>query len=137
MRVNDNFFIALLFISLFIEASFISFPFVFLFSLLFYIVRPETRTVITVIFFGILIDIMNVAIIGLTPLSLLIVFLFIEAYRKAFDFKDWRILLSILILSSFFYANFFSYTNNILLFLSIFLFAYLAIKFSIQRKSIL
>ncbi|OGH17240.1 MAG: hypothetical protein A3C30_01385 [Candidatus Levybacteria bacterium RIFCSPHIGHO2_02_FULL_40_18] len=117
---RQNLFLLFLFISLFLESTVISFPFIFLISLIYYIFYPSTRTLITAVLAGLFIDILSVSIIGQTSLAILISYLLIEFYKKAFDTRDWRILLILLFTATYIYSNIFPYENNLLIYLSLF-----------------
>lgn len=125
---RENLFIFFLFVSLFLELTLVSFPFVFLISLPFYILYPDVRTITVTVVFGVLADIINVSVIGQTPLAILITYLFIELYKKAFDTRDWRILISILLAAAYIYSRIFSYYSNPILFISLFIFAWAIVR---------
>ena len=133
---RENIFIPFLLISLFFELTIIPFPFVFLFSLILYALYPTERTVILTMLIAVLADILNVAVIGGTSLALLIGYLFLDYYKKAFDTRDWRILLLILLLSTFIYSNIFSYETNLLIYLFLFTGAWIVIHYFIRDKKL-
>ena len=133
---RENIFIAFLLISLFFELTIIPFPFVFLFSLILYALYPTGRTVILTTFIAIFADILNVAVIGGTSLALLIGYLFLDYYKKAFDTRDWRILLLILLLSTFIYSNIFSYETNLLIYLFLFALPWVVVHYFVRDKKL-
>ncbi len=133
---RENLFIAFLLLSLFLESTLIFFPFVFLTSLLFYIIYPDVRTVILTAFFGILTDIANVSIIGQTTLAILIAYLFIELYKRAFDTRDWRIILLMLFIATYFYASVFIYENSLLIYLLFFVCVGVVINYFVHKKTL-
>ena len=131
---RENLLILFFFISLLFESTLISIPFVFLLSLIYYIIYSGARTIIVTVIFGVLADIISVSVIGQTPLALLMTYLSIELYKKAFDTRDWRIFLFILFAATYVYSKIFSYSTDPILFLSIFVFAWIIINFFIKRK---
>ncbi|MEK7120553.1 MAG: hypothetical protein AAB840_00490, partial [Patescibacteria group bacterium] len=65
-------------------------------------------------------DILSVSPIGQTPLVTLLVYFIVDLYKKAFELRDWRALLIILIIATYIYARIFSYEANLFLFMAIF-----------------
>ena len=124
-----NILIALLVLSLFIETTIFSFPFIFAFSILLYILFPDARTVFSVFAASLLIDVLKAAPPGVSALAIFITLLAIDLYRRVFEIKDYKIMLLIICAFSFAYAKFASYTDNLIVYLVIFggfglLFAY-------------
>ena len=132
--IRENLLLAILFISLFFELTLVPFPIVFLVSLVLYILYPKVRTVIFASIAGLLLDILNVSLPGFTPLAILISFLIIDLYKKAFDIRDWRVLFIILFISTYIYAKIFSYSSNLLLFILVFGTTGIIINYTTKRK---
>ncbi|MBI4091888.1 MAG: hypothetical protein HY427_01640 [Candidatus Levybacteria bacterium] len=132
--ISKNWLLAILITFLFFELTLIPFPVVFLISLVFYILYPEVRTVIFTTTAGLLLDILSVSIIGQTSLVILVSFLIIDIYKKAFEIRDWRASFVILFISTYIYAKIFSYETSPLLFIVVFGVAAILINYFMRGR---
>lgn len=134
MRSRENIFLLALFLSLFFELTIAPFPFIFLISFVFYVVYPAVRTIVFTILAGLLLDILTVSPIGQTPLAILISYLLLDLYKRAFEMKDWRIFLFILLAGTYAYARMLSYSSNLLLFIIVFGVAAILINYFLRGR---
>jgi cell shape-determining protein MreD len=132
--ISENLLTVLIFAALFLEISLIPFPAVFLASLIAYILYPSIRTIIITCAGGLLLDILNVSVLGVTPLAMLISYLLIELYKKFFELRSFKVLLAILFVSTYLFAWIFSYPHNLLVFIVIFTAAGLSINYFLHGR---
>lgn len=111
----------LIFISLFLETSLISFPLVLTLSLLCYMLYPQVSTVVFVFFAGLILDSLNLAPIGTTSFAILISFSVVEAIKSTFTLSDYRLIILVLFAGSYVYALLFQYNANILIYVALYL----------------
>ena len=119
---------------IFLEFTFISFPFVLLILLLSYILYPSVRFIILACIIGIIVDSISLSTIGKTPLFLVASFLLIDVYKKAFEIKDSRVLAGILFVLTFVYSRLFSYSDSLFMFVLIFGIAAFAIRYVAKNQ---
>src|SRR3989344_4423818 len=81
---------------------------------------PDLKTLILVFVTGILLDILKVNTVGLTPIIIISSFIVLVFIKRVFEVRDFRINLLILFFSSFVFANFASYSDNLLIYFLIF-----------------
>lgn len=115
-----NILAVLLILSIFIETTVFSFPFVFVLSLLLFIFFPEMRILFLIFFISLLMDVLKSSATGIYPLVIFSSFALIALYRKAFELKDYKVVLLILFLLTFAYAKFASYADNLIIYVVIF-----------------
>ncbi len=115
-----NILLVFLALSLFVETTIFSFPFIFAFCLLLYIFFPGGRTVFSAFIASLIIDVLKAAPPGLTALAIFTAFIAIDLYRGAFELKDYKIILLIIFGFSFAYAKFASYADNLLVYIMVF-----------------
>jgi len=124
-----------LFLSIPIESTVFAFPFVFVVSLILYILFPDTRTIIYAFIAGLLIDIARLSIIGATPITLLMSFLILNMIKEKVLLNSYKTILPILFASAFIYGNFFSYENSLLVYISVFGAAYLFAEYFYRKTT--
>lgn len=115
-----NYLILFLFLSLFIETTFIAFPLTLIFSILLYILYPETKTFLLILFASLVLDALKLSSIGLTSVFIFFPLLIVNLLRKTLEIKDYKIIIVFLFAASFIYAKLFSYTDSLLTFVLIF-----------------
>ncbi len=130
-----NILVLLLFLSFVIESTVFAIPFVFVVSLVLYILFPDLKTIIYTFIAGLLLDITKVSIIGLTPLILLILFFGLDLIKTRMLLNSYRTILLLLFASAFLYGNFFAYEDNMLIYASIFGISYLLILYFNKKSS--
>ncbi len=126
-----SFLLILLFLSLFFESSFFSFPFVVAFSIFLYILYPEKLVTICIFSASVMLDVISANTIGVTPLFIFSILIFLEILKNVFIVKDARILLGFMILFSYIYAKFYMFGSSVILYASLFIaliFSYLVTK---------
>lgn len=127
-----NLFILFLLLTLIIENSFISFPFLFILSILFFVFYPQTSNLFIVFFISIILDFLKVSSIGITPLFVLIILLTVYLNENFFDLRNYKFFLLFIFIALIPYSYFANYSLNpflfILSFLSIYLMFYLYLK---------
>lgn len=123
----------LLFLSLFVETSYLAFPFVFVICITSYILYPDLKTFVLVALTALTLDALKASTIGLTSLTIFISIFAFEVSKSAFEIKDYKIIMLVLFVATFVYANIFSYSNNILLYIVLFTAAGIVLHF--YRKS--
>jgi len=111
----------LILISLIFDSVIISLPIVFIFSLLTYVLLPETAAILILVFTGILLDMQKATTVGLTPIALTISFAAIFLARQMFEVKDYRFVIFLLFILTYIYAFIAGYTTNLLIYLLIFI----------------
>lgn len=112
--------VLLIFTSLFFETAILALPFLFTVSILSFMFFPDLKTLIIVFIAGILLDILKVNTVGLTPIIIFSSFIILVFIKRVFEIRDFRINLLILFFSSFVFANFASYSDNLLIYFMIF-----------------
>lgn len=110
----------LLFVSLFIETSLVAFPFIFILSVITYILFPDLKTFMTVFLIGLGLDILKASPVGATPLVIFSSFSLLDLVRRVFELKDYKIIILILFIMSLIYSKVFSYTDNLLIYILLF-----------------
>ncbi len=125
--------IALLVLSLFLETSLFAFPFLFIFSMLLYVLYPEISTIFLVIFCSLVLDSLKLSQVGLSAVLIIFSFGVVEFLRKFFDFRDYKIILGLLFLGSIIFSIISVYSLNLLFYFLIFGLAYLA-SYAFYRK---
>lgn len=110
----------LLVLSLLIEGTFISFPFVFIVASILFMLYPDFFTLTLVFLAGIIIDSLRGGQIGLTPFVIFILLLFISSDIWIFSLKNSVTVVTILFLVTLIYSIILSYPFNIFLYISIF-----------------
>lgn len=128
-----NILLTLIFLSLVFDGTIVSLPLVFTFALICYIFAPDASTVLILFLAGIILDILRVSGVGSTSAAMTLSYAFIYFYRRAFELKDYRILLVILLVLSFIYGKVFNYSGNLISYLLIFILA--GVIFSYFSKS--
>ncbi len=112
-----------LFSSLIFELTIISFPLVFVICLISYILYSDEVSLIGAFVAGLILDSINLNPLGLSSVIILSSFLLIDAARRIFEIKDYRLIILILFVTSYAYAVIFSYSSNILIYISVFTFS--------------
>ena len=112
--------VLLILASLFFETAILALPFLFIVSILSFMLFPDLKTLILVFIVGILLDILKVNTVGLTPVITFVSFIILVFIKRVFEVRDFRINLLILFFSSFVFANFASYSDNLLIYFLIF-----------------
>lgn len=111
MNPKNILFILLPFALLF-DGSLISIPMVFIIAVLLYILSPTNLTVLISFLAGLVIDILRVQNF-ITPLALVVTFILILFYRRAFEIKGYKIIILMLIISSFVYGKLSGYSGGL------------------------
>ena len=131
--VYKNILLALIFVSLFFETTIFSFPLVFVFSLVAYILYPEIPVIIAAVLAGLILDALKVSTIGATPVVTIFAFFIIEVFQKALAIKDFIFIFVFMFAASYLYAVLFSYSNNLALYLFIYGLAGFATFYSVRK----
>ena len=130
-----NILVLFLFLSVAIESTVFAFPFIFVVSLILYILFPDTKTIVYTFIAGLLIDTLRTSIIGTTPITLLISFLILDLIKTRMLLNSYKTILLVLFASAFLYGNIFSYEDDLLIYVYVFGAAYLFIAY-FYRKTI-
>lgn len=124
----------LLFLSLLAETSYFAFPFVFIVGLTSYIFYPDLKTLALAAFTALTLDALKASPLGLTSISIFISIFIFEVSKSAFEIKDYKIIMLFLFVATFTYANIFSYSNSLLLYILVFLMSGIVLSLIYRRK---
>lgn len=123
-------------LSLLFETTLITFPFFFVAGVVFYFLFPNEKSFIVVLFLGLILDSVKAITPGSTSIALALSFIFIYFYRQAFELRDYRIVLSMLLLASFIYSSIFEYSNSLLVYIVFFISSALVYSYFTKTKLI-
>lgn len=124
----------LLFLSLLVETSYFTFPLVFIICVTYYILYPDLKTFALAAFTALTLDALKASPLGLTSISIFISIFIFEVSKSAFEIKDYKIIMLFLFVATFTYANIFSYSNSLLLYILVFLMSGIVLSFIYRRK---
>ncbi len=130
-----NILVLFLFLSVAIESTVFAFPFIFVVSLILYILFPDTKTIVYTFIAGLLIDTLRTSIIGTTPITLLISFLILDLIKTRMLLNSHKTILLVLFASAFLYGNVFSYEDDLLIYVAVFGAAYLFIVYFYRKTT--
>ncbi|PIT89209.1 MAG: hypothetical protein COU27_01550 [Candidatus Levybacteria bacterium CG10_big_fil_rev_8_21_14_0_10_36_7] len=132
----QNLIILVLLAAFFIEGSIISFPIIFLLSIILFMLFPNNKTFITIFLISIIADSLYLRPLGISSLILFAIFLFFNLYKNIFEMKNYLLIAFSSTFFTFMYAYFFSYSTNIILHLIFFIIG-LTIFYILSNKKLL
>lgn len=117
-RKGENFFkkyiyyifILIFLISLILEATFFTFPFLVIFSLLLYMIDNSNKSLILIFLFSFALDVLKVSRLGVTPLFIFGALFLLERYEKKFELKSLSGILLVISSSGIIYSKISNYT---------------------------
>ncbi len=126
----------LMFASLFIDSTLISFPLLFILCLLNYILYSDIKSLTTGVFALILLDILRVSQIGLMPAFFLVTCLVLNLYKKNFEIKDFKMVIFFLFIAGLSFAAVFNYSPNILIYVLVYGVASLVFVYFYKKQNL-
>lgn len=131
-----NLLILLLFFALLIETTIISFPLFLFVSVVFFVLYPDTKTLLVLLAGSMVLDFLTSGNLGASALFLFAALLFLSVYQGVLDIKNYKILLVALFAFSLVYAYIFSYTLNFIVYLLIYGTIFTALFVGFKKKLI-
>lgn len=126
----------LMFVSLLIDSTLISFPLLFILCLLNYILYSDIKSLVTGFFVLTLLDILRVSQIGLMPAFFLVTCLLLNLYKKNFEIKDFKMVIFFLFVASISFAAIFNYSPNIFIYILVYGVASLVFVYFYKKHSL-